>query len=121
MRTDFIFYAIAIVCFIGFLACLAWYYMERRKPKNTKAPLNWTIESAKKFLEENDKSQKAQSDNKKTEKVIIIDKEKFKEVKTKQTNTQTNNTNFTKQTNNHKTTTSQVKKPTISSTEKEQK
>lgn len=121
MRTDFIFYAIAIVCFIGFLACLAWYYMERRKPKNTKAPLNWTIESAKKFLEENDKSQKAQSDNKKTEKVVIIDKEKFKEVKTKQNSTQTSTTTSAKQTNPHKTTTSQVKKPTTSPAEKSQK
>lgn len=87
MRTDFIFYALAIVCFIGFLACLAWYYMERRKPKNTKAPLNWTIESAKKFLEENDKSKDEKSDasTSKTEKVVIIDKEKFKEVKSNQT------------------------------------
>lgn len=84
MRTDFIFYAIAIVCFIGFLACLAWYYNERRKPKNNKTTLNWTIESAKKFLEENDKSKDNQPENKKTEKVVIIKKDNYKKVNAKQ-------------------------------------
>ena len=83
MKTNFIFYALAITFFIGFLACLAWYYMEKRKNKSTKAPLSWTIESAKKFLAENDKSKDDKAEVK-AEKVVIIDQEKFKEVKSQQ-------------------------------------
>lgn len=101
MRIDFIFYAIAIVCFIGFLACLAWYYMEKRKPKNTKTPLNWTIESARKFLEENDKNNK-QTENQ-SKKVVILDKEKFTETKTDAKVEKTQETSVKKQ--NVKTTT----------------
>lgn len=53
IRTDLIFYILAIIFFCGFVVVLLWYLLSVKKENNTKPTKSWTIESAKKFLETN--------------------------------------------------------------------
>jgi len=53
VRTDILFYILALVCFCAFVVVLLWYLLSRQKDKNNKPTKSWTIESAKKFLESN--------------------------------------------------------------------
>jgi len=55
MRTDLIFYILAIFFFVCFMGVLIWYILDKKYgSQKRKTPISWTIESAKKFLEDNE-------------------------------------------------------------------
>lgn len=58
IRTDLIFYILAVVFFCGFIVALIIYLHTRQQNPNSKPTKSWTIESAKKFLESNNISVK---------------------------------------------------------------
>lgn len=65
LRTDFIFYILAGICFIAFMIIFVWYMLSKQKDNNpTKQTKAWTIESAKKFLEANNIDVKENSNEK---------------------------------------------------------
>ncbi len=70
MRTDFILYICAGVCFAGFLVVLLWYFLFTKRAENNKPTKSWTIESAKKYLESQNIEIKESSDESANQNIV---------------------------------------------------
>ena len=78
VKTDVIFYILSAVFFCAFLIVLIWYLFNKKKESN-KQTKTWTIESAKKFLENNNiQIKQSPVDKVKTETIKNVEKEKTK-------------------------------------------
>ena len=67
IRTDIIFYILAVIFFCAFCVYLLVYLLNEKKKKSNFQSKSWTIESAKKFLESNNINIKESSNEKANE------------------------------------------------------
>lgn len=64
IQTSLIFYILAVAFFCAFCVVLLWYLISEKHNKNNIQTKSWTIESAKKFLENNNINIKESSNEK---------------------------------------------------------